>query len=129
MVIDTSALLAILYDEADARRHAEAIAAADRRLISAATLLETAIVIDNQAGLAAGRQLDALVERTRTTVVAVTGEHVRIARQAYLDFGKGNHPAGLNFGDCFSYALSRAAGEPLLFKGNDFTRTDIVPAL
>ena len=129
MVIDTSALLAILYDEPDARRYADAIAAADRRLISAATLLESAIVVDNQAGPAAGRQLDALVERARITVVPVDEEHVRIARQAYLDFGKGNHPAGLNFGDCFAYALSQAAGEPLLYKGEDFARTDVAAAL
>ena len=129
MVIDTSALLAILYDEPDARRYADAIAAAERRLISAATLLETAIVVDNQAGPAAGRQLDALVERARITMVPVGEDHVRIARQAYLDFGKGNHPAGLDFGDCFSYALSQAAGEPLLYKGDDFARTDAKAAL
>ena len=129
MVIDTSALLAILYEEPDARRYADAIASADRRLISAATLLETAIVVDTQAGPAAGRQVDALVDRARLTVVAVTEAHVRIARQAYLDFGKGNHPARLNFGECFSYAVSRAEGEPLLFKGDDFDKTDVVPAL
>jgi ribonuclease VapC len=78
---------------------------------------------------APAEQADALVERARITVAPVTEEYVRIARQATLDFDKGNHPAGLNFGDCFSYALSRAAGEPLLFKGEDFTRTDIVSAL
>ena len=125
MVIDTSAILAILFDEADAGRHADAIAGADRRIISAATLLEAAIVVDNQAGPEAGRQLDAFVERAQLTVAPVTGDQVRIARQAYLDFGKGNHPAGLNFGDCFAYALAKATREPLLFKGDDFSRTDV----
>ena len=125
MVIDTSALLAILFNETDAERYAEAIAEADRRFISAANLLEAGIVIDNQIGPVAGRQLDAFVERAELTVAPVTQEHARIARQAYLDFGKGNHPAGLNFGDCFAYALAKATGERLLFKGNDFSKTDI----
>lgn len=125
MVVDTSALLAILFSEADAARYAEAVAGADRRLISAANLLEAGIVIDNQIGPAAGRQLDAFVERAELTVAPVTKEHARIARQAYLDFGKGNHPAGLNFGDCFAYALAKATGEQLLFKGEDFSKTDI----
>jgi ribonuclease VapC len=129
MVIDTSALLAVLFAERDAKTYADAIAGADERFISAANLLETAIVIDNQAGAAAGRQLDAFVERAELTVVPVAVEHVRIARQAYLDFGKGNHPAGLNFGDCFAYALARATGEPLLFKGDDFSKTDIPSCL
>ena len=95
------------------------------RLISAANLLEAGIVIDNQAGPSAGRRLDAFIERAGIGIEPVTEEQVRIARQAYLDFGRGNHPAALNFGDCFAYALAKATGEALLFKGEDFTRTDI----
>ena len=91
-------------------------------------LLEAAIVVDSQLGMEAGRQLDALVDRVPLEIVAVTREQVQIARQAYLDFGKGNHPAGLNFGDCFAYALARVTGEPLLFKGNDFAQSDVAVA-
>ena len=97
------------------------------RLISAANLLEAGIIIDNQSGPSAGRRLDAFVERAQIGIEAVTEAQVRIARQAYLDFGRGNHPARLNFGDCFAYALAKATGEPLLFKGDDFARTDIRP--
>lgn len=128
MVIDTSALVAILFDEPDAGRFARAIAAAGRRLVSAANLLEAGIVIDNQIGPTAGRQLDALVERAAITVAAVSPEQVWVARQAYLDFGKGNHPAGLNFGDCFAYALAKTTGDRLLFKGDDFSQTDLPAA-
>jgi len=129
MIVDTSAILAILFDESDAARYAGAIAEADRRLISAGSLLEAAIVVDNQAGLGAGRQLDAFLDRAGITVEPVTENQVRIARQAYLDFGKGNHPAGLNLGDCFAYALAKAENEPLLFKGSDFSQTDVVSFL
>jgi ribonuclease VapC len=127
MVVDSSALVAILFGEAEADRFVDAIAEAEPRLISAANLLEAAIVVDNQLGAAAGRQLDRFVERARIEIEPVTEEQVRIARQAYVDYGRGNHPAGLNFGDCFAYALAKAAGEPLLFKGEDFARTDIRP--
>ena len=129
MIVDTSALLTILFAEDDAERFADAIASADVRLISAANYLEAGIVVDNQIGAAAGRQLDALVARAAIRVEPVTREHADIARQAYLDFGKGNHPAGLNFGDCFAYALSKATGLPLLFKGGDFARTDLAAVL
>ncbi len=129
MVIDTSALLAILFAEPDGPAYAAAIAAAERPVISAANLLETAIVIDSQLGAAAGRQLDAFVDRARLTVVPVSPEHVRIARQAYLDYGKGRHRAALNFGNCFAYALAKATGAPLLFKGTDFSATDLPAAL
>jgi ribonuclease VapC len=129
MIIDTSAILAILFAEAEAPAYASAIAGADVRKISAVNLLEAAIVIDNQLGAAAGRQLDAFMEQSAIAVVPATEAQVRIARQAYLDFGKGNHPAGLNFGDCFAYALAKSTAEPLLFKGDDFSRTDIVAAL
>ena len=129
MIVDTSALLAVLFAEGDAERYADAIAGADVRLISAANYLEAGIVVDNQIGAAAGRQLDALISRSGLGVQVVTREHADIARQAYLDFGKGNHPAGLNFGDCFAYALSKTTGLPLLFKGDDFSGTDVAAAL
>lgn len=126
MIVDTSALLAVLFIENDADRYARALAAPEARRISAANLLEAGIVVDSQAGLEAGRLLDALVHRVQLEVEPVTPEQIGIARQAYLDFGKGNHPAGLNFGDCFAYALSKHMGEPLLFKGNDFSQTDVL---
>lgn len=129
MIIDTSALLAILFTEDDAERYADAIAGAEVRLTSAANYLEAGIVVDSQIGAAGGRQLDTLISRAKIGVEAVTREHADIARQAFLDFGKGNHPAGLNFGDCFAYALSKATGLPLLFKGDDFARTDVAAAL
>jgi ribonuclease VapC len=125
MVVDNSALVAILRKELEAARFTRAILRDSVRLMSAANLLEAGIVIDNQAGLSAGRRLDAFVERAGIGIEPVTEEQVRIARQAYVDFGRGNHPAGLNFGDCFAYALAKTTGEPLLFKGDDFARTDI----
>ncbi len=129
MIVDTSAVLAILFAEDDAARYADAIAQADMRLISAANYLEAGIVVDSQISAAAGRQLDALISRAEIRVEAITREHADIARQAYLDFGKGNHAARLNFGDCFAYALSKAKGLPLLFKGNDYTKTVLASAL
>lgn len=129
MIIDTSAVLAILFDEDDAARFADAIAGADRRAMSAANFLEAGIVIDNQLGPAAGRQLDALLARAEIEIAPVTREQAEIARQAYLDFGKGHHCARLNFGDCLAYALAKTADRPLLYKGNDFSQTDIVAAL
>ncbi len=125
MIIDTSAILAILYDEDDAEVFAGAIAAAHPRLLSAANFLEAGIVVDHQVGPAAGRQLDALIDRAEIQIEAVTKRQADIARQAYLDFGRGNHPAALNFGDCFAYALAKATRLPLLHKGADFGRTDI----
>ena len=129
MVIDSSAVLAILLQEPEAARFASAIADAAVRRMSAANLLEACIVADNLIDLRAGRRLDAFMERAQIDIAPVTEAQVRLARQAYVDFGKGNHPAGLNFGDCFAYALAKATDEPLLFKGDDFASTDIVPAL
>ena len=129
MIVDTSALLAILFADDDAERYADALAGAEERLISAANYLEAAIVVDSQIGVLGGRQLDALILRSEMRVEPVTWAHADIARQAYLDFGKGNHPAGLNFGDCFAYALSKSTGLGLLFKGDDFSRTDVRPQL
>jgi ribonuclease VapC len=125
MVVDTSALLAVLFGEEEAEQFARAIAGSEVSRISAANLLEAGIVADNQTDQRAGRQLDALVANFRLRIGPVTEAQVRIARRAYLDFGRGNHLAGLNFGDCFAYALAKATAEPLLFKGENFARTDI----
>ncbi|MBA3605704.1 MAG: type II toxin-antitoxin system VapC family toxin [Acidimicrobiia bacterium] len=125
MVIDTSALVAILFDEPERSTFAEAIAADPRRLVSVASVLEASIVVEAQRGEAAGRELDVLLHRMRVAVVACTEEQVDLARDAWRRFGKGRHPAALNFGDCFAYALARHSGEPLLFKGGDFGLTDV----
>ena len=128
MIIDTSAILAILFREPDAERFARAITAASTRRISAATLLETTIVIESRSGPAAAHELDAFLRRAQIELEPVTPDQAETARQAWRRFGKGNHPARLNFGDCFSYALAFAKQEPLLFKGRDFELTDIPPA-
>jgi ribonuclease VapC len=129
MIVDTSALVAILRDEPEARRLAIAIANAQERRISAANFLEAAMVIDGSRDPVASRLFDDLLRKSRIHIETVTEEQVRIAREAYRDFGRGSgHSAGLNFGDCFAYALARTSGEPLLFKGRDFTRTGISAA-
>ncbi len=125
MIVDTSAILAVLFQESDAQIYADAIAAADRRCISAVNLVECFIVLDRQVGFAAGAELSLFMARAHILVEPVLESHVAIARDAYQRFGKGHHPAALNFGDCFAYALARSLGEPLLFKGNDFAQTDI----
>src|SRR5262252_5399751 len=126
MIVDTSALIAILRDERDAMAYARAIANAAIRRISAATYVETAAVIDASRDPIASRRFDDLLHEAQFAIESVTEVQARIAREAYRDFGRGSgHPARLNFGDCFSYALSKAMNEPLLFKGDDFTRTDI----
>ena len=125
MIVDTSALLAVLYQEEDALYFAEAIAAALDPQMSAANFLEAAINVDMFGDAEASRQLDAFIRRAGIEITAVTFDQAQIARQAYLDFGKGRHSAGLDFGDCFAYALARETGEPLLFKGDDFRKTDI----
>ena len=125
MVIDTSALLAILMNEPEAEGFAVAIESDPVRLVSAGTLLETGLVAEGRWGDAGGRELDLLVAKAAMDVVPVDAEQVEVARRAFRRFGKGRHPAGLNFGDCFAYALSRASGQPLLFKGGDFAQTDI----
>ena len=125
MVIDTSALIAILLREPEAAQFANAFGTAERRLISAATALETGIVIEARKGPAGGRELDLLLHRARIEVVPLTAAQMEIAREAWRRFGRGNHPAGLNFGDCCAYALAKSSGEPLLFKGLDFSRADI----
>jgi ribonuclease VapC len=126
MVLDTSAILAVLLNESDADAYRRAIEADPVRLLSAATLIETAIVIETRVGEAGGRELDLLVHKASIEVVAVDAEQADLARDAYRRFGKGRHPAGLNYGDCFAYALSQSVGEPLLFKGDDFRKTDVM---
>jgi ribonuclease VapC len=125
MVLDTSALLALLLDEPEAEAFRVAVEEDTTRLVSAATWLETALVIETRKGEAGGRELDLMLHKAEITVVAVDVEHVSEARRAHRRFGKGRHAAGLNFGDVFAYALARTSGEPLLFKGDDFVKTDV----
>jgi len=130
MIVDTSALIAILRDEEDAMAYARAIANAAISRISAATYVETAAVIDASRDPIASRRFDDLLHEAQFAIEPVTEVQARIAREAYRDFGRrSGHPARLNFGDCFAYALAKAMNEPLLFKGDDFTRTDITSAL
>ena len=129
MIIDTSAILAILLDERDAAIFAKAIENAGDRRMSAAGYLEAALVIDNRGDAVAQREFDRFLERSGIAIEPVTFEQGRIAREAYRDFGKGRHRAGLNFGDCFAYALARARDQPLLYKGRDFSHTDLHSAL
>ncbi len=128
MIVDSSAVLAILFDEPDSRRYAASIMAAHRCRMSVANVLEASIALERRGGPTAAHDLDALLERAEIELVPVTVEHLEAARRAWRRFGKGNHPAALNFGDCFAYALSSTFDEPLLFKGNDFAQTDIDPA-
>lgn len=125
MVIDTSALLAILLAEADADRMIAAMERDQRRMLSAVQLLEAAMVIEAKKGAAGGRELDLLLHRAQIQVVNFTAELAEVARGAWRQWGKGRHPAGLNFCDCCAYALAQQLGEPLLFKGEDFRRTDV----
>lgn len=127
MIVDTSAVLAILFSEADARRYAEAIMAASPCRMSVANILEASIVAESRGGTA-GHELDSLLAKAEIELIPVTVAHVEAARRAWRRFGKGNHPAALNFGDCFAYALADTTGEPLLFKGSDFALTDIAAA-
>jgi len=125
MVLDTSALLALLLDEPEAEEFRTALEEDTTRLVSAATLLETAVVIEARKGDPGGRELDLLMHKAEIVVVPVDAGHVAEERRAFRRFGKGRHTAGLNFGDVFAYALARIAGEPLLFKGDDFAKTDV----
>jgi ribonuclease VapC len=129
MVIDSSAIIAILTGEQEAADFAQSIENDPLRLMSAASWLETAIVIDAKFGLPGGEEFDKLIEVAQIHIETVTAEQVAVARAAYRKYGKGRgHPAGLNFGDCFSYALAKITGEPLLFKGEDFIYTDVLAA-
>ena len=129
MILDTSALIAILRFEAEAPEFARIIESAGQRRISAVSYVETGAVIDDSKDPIASRRFDELVEEAQIAIEPVTEAQARIARQAYRDFGKtSGHPAKLNFGDCFSYALAKSKGEQLLFKGQDFSRTDVKSA-
>ena len=126
MILDASAVIAILRDEPDAPRFHLAVAIAEQRRISAATHLEAAVVIDAERDPIASRKLDDLMQRIGAEIVTFTASQGNLARAAYRDYGKGSgHPARLNFGDCFAYALAKELGEPLLFKGDDFSKTDV----
>jgi len=126
MILDSSALVAILRGEPDAAAFAAAIEGATQRRISGVNYVEAAVVIDCSRDPAASRRFDDLLREAQILIEPVTREQARLAREAYRDFGKGSgHPARLNFGDCFAYALAKETGEPLLFKGDDFTHTDV----
>lgn len=128
MVVDTSALLAIFFREREGAVFAGAIRNELDPLVSAASMLETGIVLDGRIAADATPDLDAFIAGTGLIVEPVTADHARLARAAYRTYGKGNHRANLNFGDCFAYALAKATDRPLLFKGNDFSHTDVVAA-
>ncbi len=125
MVVDTSALVALLSMEPEAARLAAAMESDVTRLISAATVVEATLVIESRYGPAGGRELDLLIAKAGLSIESVTADQAEAAREAWRRYGKGRHSAGLNFGDCFSYALAKVTGEALLFKGEDFTNTDI----
>ena len=128
MILDTSAMVAILYREPEASVFVQLIHDADFCRISVATYVELSMVIENQLGPEGMRQAEAFFRRAGVVIEPVTVDHGELARQAFLDFGKGRHKASLNYGDCFSYTLAKATGESLLFKGNDFSQTDIEAA-
>ncbi len=130
MIVDTSALVAIIADEPDVLVFASCLVDAEVARISAATYLELAIVIDARRNPRLSRRMDEVIRDAAAVIEPVTEAQARIAREAYRDYGRGSgHAAGLNFGDCFAYALARDKMEPLLYKGDDFSRTDIRPAL
>jgi len=129
IVIDTSAIAALLFVEPDALIYATAMNAATTRLLSAVTRVELSFVVEGRKGEVGRLELERLLDSLGTETVAVTAQHATLAIHAFRKFGKGRHPAALNIGDCFSYALASATGYPLLFKGRDFTRTDVRPAL
>ena len=125
MVIDTSTLLAILQNEPERRKFNEAIEAAETRSISTASFLEISMIVESRYGADGVRDLDLLIAKAKVSLVPVDEDQAHLARQGFQKFGKGRHPAGLNYGDCFSYALARSLEQPLLFKGNDFSQTDV----
>ena len=130
MILATSALIAVLRKEPEAKRFAEVMEAADSRRLSAVNYLEAAIVVDGRRNPIDSRRFDEFVRAASIVIEPVTEAQARLARDAYRDFGKGSgHPAQLNFGDCFAYALAKATAEPLLFKGNDFSCTDVECAI
>ena len=128
MIVDTSAIVSILFDEEEAERFDEAIVRSPHCQLSVVNYLEAVMVLEGHRGVPAGHQLDAYLEEAAIELAAVTVEQAQAARTAWRRFGKGNHPARLNFGDCFAYALAESMGEPLLYKGGDFALTDIEAA-
>jgi len=129
VIMDSSAVIAIIFGESGYEDLARVVASARVCRLSAASFLETSIVAESLAGDRGIRLFDSFLQKSSVVIEPVTEEHALLARQGYSDYGKGRHPAGLNFGDCFSYALAKATGEPLLFKGDDFRKTDVMPAL
>lgn len=126
VIVDSSAILAVLLAEPEKPQILKALLTASMRALSAANYLEASIVFDQRTAENAREELDLLIATTQILIVPVTAAQARIAREAYRRFGRGNHPARLNFGDCFAYALAKETGRPLLFKGTDFGQTDIV---
>lgn len=125
MVLDTSAVLAILQNEPERRQFNEAIDAAETRSLSTASFVECSMIVESRYGADGVRDLDLFIAKAQISLVPVDEEQANLARRAFRQYGKGRHPAGLNFGDCFSYALSKALQDHLLFKGNDFSKTDV----
>ena len=128
MIVDTSAILAVLFNEPDAGHFTRAIAESPLCRMSTANFLEATLVVEGRTGTAGGHELDLFIERAAIELVPVSVEHAQAARLAWRRFGKGNHPAGLNFGDCFAYALTEVTREPLLYKGEAFALTDVESA-
>ena len=129
MVIDTSALIAILFGEPEALSFTRVLAGETLKLISSFNALETGIVVEARKGEAGGREFDLLMHRAQIEIVTMNADQAELARAAWRKYGKGNHPAGLNIGDCCAYALAKYSGEALLFKGDDFSQTDIQSAI
>ena len=129
MVIDTSALIVILFGEPEAIDFSRALADDPKKLISTFNALETGIVVEAKKGEAGGRELDLLLHRAGIEIVSMNVDQVELARSAWRKYGKGNHPAGLNIGDCCAYELAKYSGEPLLFKGHDFKQTHILSVI
>jgi ribonuclease VapC len=127
MVVDTSAVIAILFGEPETVSFVRAITNDSKIMISSFNALETAIVVEARKGEAGGRELDLFLHRGRFDIIPFNSDQAELALKAWRKFGKGNHPAGLNIGDCCAYALAKYSGEPLLFKGHDFSQTDIRP--
>jgi ribonuclease VapC len=125
MVLDTSAIIAILQDEPERRNFNEAIESAQTRSLSTASFVECSMILESRFGADGVRDLDLLIAKANVIQAPVDEEQAQLARRAFQKYGKGRHPAGLNFGDCFSYALAKALDLPLLFKGNDFSQTDV----
>jgi ribonuclease VapC len=129
VIVDSSAVLAVIFGEADAARFADALACAEACRMAAPVWFEASMVVEGRGGLAAVQRLDDFMAEAVVELVSFSPEHARLAQQAWRRFGRGRHRAGLNYGDCMSYALARERREPLLFKGDDFVHTDIEPAL